>query len=331
MQTIAVLGAGAWGTALALAARRAGREVTLWARRSEFAAELAETGENRRYLPGVPLDPAIRTTASPEEAVAGAGAILLVVPAQSLRATAEGLRAVLPPDTPLVICAKGVEAASDKLMSDVLEETLPGQPLAVLSGPTFASEVARGLPAAVTLAARDPVLGARLVKALGSRAFRPYASDDVIGAQLGGAVKNVAAIACGIVAGRDLGENARAALVTRALAEITRLSEALGGRASTLMGLSGLGDLTLTCTGASSRNYSLGVALGKGTAKDTALGDSRGVAEGVHSAAAVVRLAGRHSVDMPICRAVDAVLNQGASIEATIDSLLSRPFRIETV
>lgn len=329
MRALTILGAGSWGTALAIAARRAGRDVTLWARREELAADIAATGENRRYMPGVALDPAIRATAVLEEATAEAEAVLLVVPAQHLRRAAENLTPHLRAGTPLVICAKGIEAGSARLMSQILQEVLPEQPLAVLSGPTFAEEVAQGLPAAVTLAAGEAGLAERLVEALGSRAFRPYASDDVIGAQLGGAVKNVAAIACGIVAGRALGENARAALITRALAEITPLAQAMGGRAETLIGLSGLGDLTLTCTGAASRNYTLGMALGRGEAKEAALGGSRGVAEGVYSADGVVQLADRCGVDMPICRGVDAVLNHAAPIEATIDSLLSRPFRTE--
>jgi glycerol-3-phosphate dehydrogenase (NAD(P)+) len=214
-------------------------------------------------------------------------------------------------------------------MTEVLAEVLPGRAVAVLSGPTFAAEVARGLPTAVTLAAEDAALGAVLIKALGSRTFRPYLAGDVIGAQIGGAVKNVMAIACGIVAGRALGDNARAALITRGLAEITRLGRAKGAQPETLMGLSGLGDLTLTCTSTLSRNYALGVALGEGESLETLMAGRRSIAEGVFSASATVALAKTLDVQMPISSGVDAILNQGAPIEAAIEALLARPFRAE--
>jgi glycerol-3-phosphate dehydrogenase (NAD(P)+) len=228
-----------------------------------------------------------------------------------------------------VICAKGIEDGTLSLMSEVLEAELPGQPRAVLSGPTFAVEVARGQPAAVTLAAHDSRLGERLAGAIGSRSFRPYLSDDVVGAQIGGAVKNVIAIACGIVDGRALGENARAALITRGLAEISRLAMAKGARAETLTGLSGLGDLTLTCVGSGSRNHSLGVELGRGRAIREVLAGRRSVAEGVFSARATVTLAERLNVEMPIAQAVDAVVNREAEIATTIDDLLARPLKSE--
>jgi len=228
-----------------------------------------------------------------------------------------------------VICAKGVERGSGALMSELVAEILPRTPLAVLSGPTFAAEVARGQPTAVTLAAADAAVGAQLVSALGGATFRPYLSTDVVGAQVGGAVKNVIAIACGIVTGRALGDNARAALMTRGLAEIMRLGEALGGQRETLMGLSGLGDLSLTCNGPQSRNMSLGIALGKGRTLDEALAGKRSVAEGVDSAAAIAALAGRKGVEMPIVAAVDAIVHRGADIEAAIAALLARPFKAE--
>jgi len=327
-QRIAVLGAGAWGTALAIVARRAGRDVTLWARRPEQAAEIARAGENRRYLPGAALDPAIAVTADAAR-LAAAEALLLVVPAQHLRATLAALAPQLPA-VPLVLCAKGVEQASGRLLDAVLAEVLPGRPLAVLSGPTFAAEVAAGLPTAVTLAAGDETLGEDLALALGSAAFRPYWSDDVTGALIGGAVKNVIAIACGIVAGRGLGDNARAALITRGLAEVSRLGEALGARRETLMGLSGLGDLVLTCTSGQSRNYALGRALGEGRSLAEATAASRGVAEGVATAAAVLALARPAGVELPIAAAVAAVLHRGASIERMIEGLQARPFKSET-
>ncbi|CAO3449235.1 Glycerol-3-phosphate dehydrogenase [NAD(P)+] (EC 1.1.1.94) [Azospirillum argentinense] len=326
---IGVIGGGAWGTALALAALRAGREALLWAREPAVVESVNAARENRDFLPGVTLPAALRATGDLAE-VAACDAILLVTPAQHLRSACAGLAAHLRPGTPLVICAKGIELDSHALMSEAAAAALPvGTSLAVLSGPTFAAEVARGLPTAVTLACADAALGARLVEALGSRTFRPYLSDDVVGSQIGGAVKNVLAIACGVVEGRKLGDNARAALITRGLAEITRLALALGGRPETLMGLSGLGDLTLTCSSLQSRNMSLGAALGAGRTLAEVLAERRSVAEGVYTAAAVVGLAGKKGVDMPLCAAVDAILNRGAGLDATIDGLLSRPFREE--
>jgi glycerol-3-phosphate dehydrogenase (NAD(P)+) len=232
---------------------------------------------------------------------------------------------------PVLLCAKGVEQGSLALMTEVAAEELPEAPQAVLSGPTFAAEVARGLPTAVTVAATDPDLAARFAAALGTPSFRPYASDDPVGAEIGGAVKNVLAIACGIVVGRRLGDNARAALITRGLAEIVRLAVAKGGRAETLMGLSGLGDLTLTCTAMQSRNHSLGVALGEGRALADVLAGRRSVAEGVASAASVTALAARLGVEVPIAAAVDSILHRDAAIDETIARLLARPFRRETI
>jgi glycerol-3-phosphate dehydrogenase (NAD(P)+) len=236
----------------------------------------------------------------------------------------------LPPGVPVVICAKGIEEGSGALMSEVVAATLPEAPQAVLSGPTFAAEVARGLPTAVTLATPDEALGRRLIAALGTRSFRPYLSDDLLGAEIGGAVKNVLAIACGIVMGRRLGDNARAALITRGLAELVRLALARGGRAETLMGLCGLGDLTLTCSSLQSRNHSLGVALGEGRPLAEIVAGRRSIAEGVASAAATAALARRLGVDMPIVAAVDAILHHGAAIDAVIEGLLARPFKTET-
>ncbi|HEY0834716.1 MAG TPA: NAD(P)H-dependent glycerol-3-phosphate dehydrogenase, partial [Azospirillum sp.] len=285
--------------------------------------------ENRDYLPGVPL-PAELEASSDMADLGACDAVLLVAPAQHLRGVCAGLAPHLKPGAPMVICAKGIEIATQDLMSDAVAAALPaGTPVAVLSGPTFAAEVARGLPTAVTLACADTALGARLVEALGSRTFRPYWSDDLVGAQVGGAVKNVLAIACGVVVGRRLGDNARAALITRGLAEITRLALRLGGRAETLMGLSGLGDLTLTCSSLQSRNMSLGAALGEGRTLDAILGERRSVAEGVYTARAVVALAARVGVEMPICAAVNAILNEGAGLDDTIQALLARPFREE--
>ena len=328
MKRIVVVGAGAWGTALAIAAWRAGREVTLWARDEGLAGEIAASRENRPYLPGITLPAEIEVTH--ELARLGeAEALLLACPAQALRDIAGRIGPFAEPSARLVICAKGIEQASLALMSEVLAEVLPGWPLAVLSGPTFAREVAEDRPTAVTIAAADPELARALAAALGSSRFRAYHSDDPVGAQIGGAVKNVIAIACGIVAGRGLGENARAALIARGLAEIVRLGLAKGAEARTLMGLSGLGDLTLTCTAMQSRNYSLGVALGEGGQLGELQAARRSVAEGVHSAAAAVRLAERLGVEVPICQAVDEILNRGVAIDQAIEQLLRRPLRDE--
>ena len=330
MASLGILGAGAWGTALAQAAARAGSRVVLWARDPELVVEIRRDGRNERYLPGIALDPSIETTAELAEAAASE-ALLLVAPAQHTRALATRLAPLIAETCPLVICAKGIEQQSGLLMSEVLSEALPGRPLAVLSGPTFAAEVARGLPAAITLAAKDQALAEGLIASLGSRPFRPYLSNDPIGAQIGGAVKNVIAIACGIVAGRALGDNARAALITRGLAEIVRLGLAKGGRRETLMGLSGLGDLLLTCSAMQSRNFSLGAALGEGRTLADILGERRTVAEGVYSASAINSLAAQLEIDMPIVAAVDQVINQGADIDQTIAGLLARPFKAESL
>lgn len=328
MRTIGVIGAGAWGTALAMAAARAGRRVVLQAREPEVVAAVNDRRENTLFLPGLPLDPAIHATGAFAEA-ARADAVLLVTPAQHVRAACQALRPDLRPGAPVVICAKGIELDTGCLMTEAAAAELPDATLAVLSGPTFAAEVAKGLPTAVTLACADAGLGRAVVDAIGGRTFRPYLSDDLIGAQVGGAVKNVLAIACGVVEGRKLGDNARAALITRGLAEIARLGLRLGGRAETLMGLSGLGDLTLTCSSLQSRNMSLGAQLGQGRPLADILAERTSVAEGVYTARAVVDLAGRLGVDMPICAAVDAILNRGADLETVIDALLARPFKVE--
>ena len=326
---IAVIGAGAWGPALASVAARAGRTVTLWAFEPEVAGAIARQHENTFYLPGVPLDPAIRATADLPAAVSGADALLLVAPAQHTRAIAQDLSGHLPDGMPVVICSKGIEQASGKLMTEVIAETLPRAVPAVLSGPSFAADVARGLPTAVTLACTDEAIGASLMDAIGSATFRPYLADDPVGAEIGGSVKNVLAIACGIVAGRRLGASAAAALTARGFAELSRLGVALGAKPETLAGLSGLGDLILTCGSPQSRNMSLGTALGEGRPLAAILGERRSVAEGVATAPAVVALAARHHVEMPICEAVAAVIAEQMNVDEAIGSLLARPFRRE--
>ncbi len=329
IKKIGIIGAGAWGTALGCAAARAGREVVIQAHEPEVAQSINTGHENPIFLPGVKLDPSIRATVDLSGA-ADADAVLLVAPSQFLRSVCEALRPHWRDGVPAVICSKGIEQETGALMSEVVAETLPGATLAVLSGPTFAAEVARGLPTGVTLACRDTTLDKKLADALGAPTFRTYQSDDLIGAQIGGAVKNVLAIGCVIAQGRGLGDNARATLITRGLSEISHLATAKGGKLETLMGLSGLGDLTLTCNAMQSRNFSLGVALGQGRTLKDILAERRTVAEGVFSASSVSGLARRLGVDLPICLAVERVLNHHADIDATIEGLLSRPVSLET-
>ncbi|MEH6495687.1 MAG: NAD(P)H-dependent glycerol-3-phosphate dehydrogenase [Pseudomonas marincola] len=328
MDKVNVIGAGAWGTSLAIAAARAGRDVTLWCRNDAQASAMNTASENARYLPGIPLPKNIMATAN-LEAVCKADILLNVVPAQHLRANLQTLAPFIAPTTAIVVCSKGIEKGSDKMMSEVVEETLPNQPYAILSGPNFAHEVAKGMPSATTLAAHSSELGKRLVSAIGLPTFRPYYTNDVIGAQMGGAIKNVLAIACGVVGGAQLGENARAALITRGMAEILRLGDKLGARAETLMGLSGFGDLVLTCSSSASRNYSLGFALGGGQSLKDILDSRNSVTEGVHTAAALCDLAEKHKIEMPICQSVDKILNHGASVDEVVKELLARPFRDE--
>jgi glycerol-3-phosphate dehydrogenase (NAD(P)+) len=329
MSRLAIIGGGAWGTALALAARRAGSGATIWARDPDIVAAINGRHENPVYLPGIALDPAIVATVDLAQAAAGAEAALLAVPAQFLRDVLMVLAPHLPPSLPLLLCAKGIEIVTLQTMAEVAEELCPGRPLAVLSGPSFAAEVARDLPTAVVVASRDSALVRFFMAAVGSARFRPYLSEDPVGVELGGAVKNVLAIACGIVDGRRLGDNARAALITRGLAEMTRLGITKDARAETFAGLSGLGDLVLTCGGAQSRNHALGLALGRGSSLEDALAGRRSVVEGIATAASVTALAARLRVEMPIAEAVDAVLHRGMAIDRMIAQLLSRPRRAE--
>jgi glycerol-3-phosphate dehydrogenase (NAD(P)+) len=329
VKQLAIIGAGAWGTALAIAARRAGSNPVIWARDPDVVVAINEKHENPFYLPGIVLDRAIAATGDMEAVIADADAALLAVPAQFVRGVLGTLRRNLPRGLPLLHCAKGIEAGSLALMSQIGAEVLQASPFAVLSGPSFAVEVARGLPTAVTIASADAGLARGFISALGSSYFRPYLSPDPIGAEIGGAVKNVLAIACGIVVGCGLGDNARAAIITRGLAEMVRLGLSQGANPETFRGLSGLGDLVLTCSAKQSRNHSVGLALGRGESLDAALGGRRSVVEGVATAAAITGLATRHGVEMPISEAVDAVLHHGAPIDNMTDRLLSRPYRAE--
>lgn len=323
-----VIGAGAWGTALAQVCARAGLQVTLQAREPEVVASIAASRENTLFLAGVTLEAAI-TASADMAALAACDLILAVPPAQHLRSALAALKPHLKPGVPVVLCSKGVEQGSLKLMSDVAAEVLPGAPIAVLSGPSFAGEVARGLPTAVTLACEDEALGKAIGEAIAIPAFRPYLAADVIGAEAGGAVKNVLAIACGIVEGKGLGRSAHAALITRGFAELTRLAVALGGAAETVAGLCGLGDLVLTCSSPQSRNMSVGLALGGGQTLEQALAGKVSVAEGVASAPAVRALARSLNVETPICEAVAAVLAGEVDVDSAILGLLSRPLKAE--
>ncbi|MEZ5972625.1 MAG: NAD(P)H-dependent glycerol-3-phosphate dehydrogenase [Hyphomonadaceae bacterium] len=327
--TVSVLGAGAWGTALAQVAAAAGREVLIWAREPEVVESINSTHENEVFLPGIKLNPAVRATADLPDA-ARSQLILAVPPAQHMRAVLRAVRPSLSADQPLVLCAKGIERGSLALMTDILSEEIPAVAPAALSGPGFAKDVARGLPTATTIASPDPHLAQRIVATIGLPTFRPYVADDLIGAEIGGAIKNVIAIACGVAEGRKLGDGARAALITRGFAELTRLGLAMGAKAETLSGLCGLGDLVLTCTSLTSRNTSLGAALGEGRKLKDILAERRTVAEGMESAPAVVALAARRQVEMPICEAVEAIVSERMGIDEAIHTLLSRPFKVES-
>ena len=323
---IAIMGAGAWGTALAIQAERAGQRAMLWARDPARAALIQQSRTNERLLPGIALPAGITITADAGQALAGAALILLVVPAQALRPVLESLPAL---PAPVLICAKGVEAGSLMLPLEILAATHPTAIAGVLSGPNFAHEIARGLPAAAVVASHDAGLRALGVARLGSPGFRLYGGDDPVGAEIGGAAKNVIAIAAGAVMGAGLGENARAALITRGLAEIARLALALGGRADTVAGLSGLGDLLLTATGPGSRNTSLGMALGRGESLANILAARQGVTEGVATAPALVARAASLGVEIPICAAVAELVSGKLSVQQAVAQLLSRPQRDE--
>jgi glycerol-3-phosphate dehydrogenase (NAD(P)+) len=325
-ERIAVIGAGAWGTALANASARAGRGVTLGTRDKVSAAAIAIARESPR-LPGIGLDPRVVVTTA-VEAGAAADAVLLAVPAQSLREAATLIAPVLRIGTPVVACAKGIERGTRRFMTEVIAEAAPAARPAILSGPSFAVDVARALPTAVTLALADEAEAAALAGALGSATFRPYHTTDLRGVEIGGAAKNVLAIGAGIVAGRGLGASATAALVTRGFAELVRFGRAFGARPETLTGLSGLGDLVLSCSSAQSRNFSFGVALGRGERPPLAEEGPK-LAEGAFTAAVLLEMAKAQNVEMPIATAVVAILDRRASVDEAIEALLTRPFRAE--
>lgn len=324
---LGVIGGGAWGTALAQVAAQGGRETLLWAIEDDVVAAINRIHENPIYLKGVKLDPAIRATDNFSE-LAGCDAWLVVTPAQHMRAV---LGTMPCPGMPLVLCSKGIEESSGALLHQIAAEVCTTSPIAVLSGPTFAHEVAKGLPTAVTLAAEDAALAERLRERIAQPTFRIYVSSDVAGAEIGGAVKNVLAIACGVVEGKGLGQNARAALIARGFAEMRRFGLAFGANPETLSGLSGLGDLVLTCSSTSSRNYSLGVGIGQGLPAAELLSNRKTVAEGAFTAPVLARLAREKGIDMPIVDAVDTLIAGRANVHQVLDALLSRPPKAEAI
>jgi glycerol-3-phosphate dehydrogenase (NAD(P)+) len=325
-QRIAVVGAGAWGTALANVIARVGRRVTLWARNPAITAAIVATRESPR-LPGVRIDDRVTIAALSDGEPAG-DAILVVVPAQALRAAVSALAGAVAPGTPVVACAKGIERGTGRFMTEIVAECLPAAIPAILSGPSFAGDVARGLPTAVTLAAPDEATARMLAQSIGSATFRPYHSTDVRGVEIGGAAKNVLAIAAGIVAGRKLGASAAAALTTRGFAELVRFGRTYGARAETLTGLSGLGDLILTCSSAQSRNFRLGRKLAEGSTLDEVRRAGQ-LAEGAFTASVLVDMARAQQVETPVAAAVAAVLDGTLGVDEAIEALLTRPFRAE--
>ena len=321
---IAVLGAGAWGTALAMVARRAGHRVTLIARDEANARTIREAGENARYLPGIALDPAIRVTGRAAEAVADAHCLLAAVPAQALRAALGEVAPAIRPAASVVLCAKGIEASTGSLLSEIVTGVLPGHSVAALSGPSFATDVARGLPTAVVVADRDGDQAAALAALLSTPGFRCYSTDDLTGVEIGGALKNVIALAAGAVMGAGLGASAQAALVTRGFVELRRMAASFGARPETLMGLSGLGDLMLTCSSAQSRNFAYGLALGRGDPLE-----GLKLAEGVATSGVAARLAAERGIEVPIIATVRLLLDRALTIREAVERLMSRPLRSE--
>jgi glycerol-3-phosphate dehydrogenase (NAD(P)+) len=329
MTRAAVIGGGAFGTAMACVVRRAGNDTTLWAREPEVVESVNRDGVNAAFLPGVKLEPGIRATNDLAQALAGADFVLLVVPAQYLRGVARQMQPLVAAGTPVISCAKGIERTSCALMPEVIAETMPAATVAVLSGPSFAKEIATDLPTGVTLACADRATGERLAHAIGTPRFRTYLSTDVTGAALCGAMKNVFAIACGIAQGRGLGEGARATLIARGLAEMARLGLAKGARLQTFLSLCGVGDLTMTCNAAHSRNTSLGIAIGQGQKWHDILGERKVVTEGFCSVEAAATLARKLRVDMPITLALDEILVHDAEVERVIAKLMAHPYDFE--
>lgn len=320
---VAVLGGGAWGTALAMQMRRAGHDVRLWMRDAEMAAAIRR-GENPRYLPDVAIDVGIEATTDHAEALDGAACVLAVTPAQVLRDVLAGVGGAVPPGVPLVLCAKGIEHETGLLLSQIAGDVLPDNPVAALSGPSFAADLARGLPTAVVIAAQDAELAASLAQSFSTERFRCYSTGDLVGVEIGGALKNVFAIAAGAVTGAGLGASAQAAMVTRGFVELRRIAQAFGAEPETVMGLSGLGDLLLTCSSAQSRNFAYGLALGRGESLS-----GRPLAEGVATAGIAAKIARERDIDAPIISAVAAILAGRITINEAVSALMTRPLRAE--
>lgn len=327
-KNIGVVGGGAWGTALAQSACLAGCNVSLWAREEATVNSINQTHTNSSFLKDVPLDTKLKATTNLEE-MSKQDAILIVTPAQFVRSILLDLKPYIKDNTPIIICAKGIEQSTSKLMTEVLNETLPNATPAILSGPSFAIDVAKGLPTAVTLAAENKDLGKELANSLSHKALRPYWSEDLIGVQIGGAIKNVLAIAAGIVMGQNLGASAHASIISRGFAELCRFGESYGAKQETMMGLSGLGDLVLTCSSPQSRNMSLGIELGKGNSLNDILSSRNSVSEGVYTATAVVEISKQRNIEMPISEAVNAIVTDKLTVNEAITTLLSRPLRSE--
>ena len=325
METISVIGAGAWGTAIAQALASAGKNITLWAREDEVVDSINTKHENTMFFPGVALDEKIKATSSISDA-RQSDLLIMVTPAQALRDACVSLRHEDMKDKTMLICSKGFEIGTGMLLSDVAKQELPNTRIAVMTGPTFASDIGAGLPAAMTIAAETKDIADELRNFIGTKGLRPYATDDMVGTQIGGAAKNVIAIAAGVVMGKGLGESARAALITRGVAELARLTSAMGGRKETLIDMCGMGDLILTCTSMQSRNYSFGFMLGQGKDINEILEERNAVTEGYYSSKALVTLAKNQAVDMPIAEIVYRCLHDGLSIDAAIEAMLSRPF-----
>jgi glycerol-3-phosphate dehydrogenase (NAD(P)+) len=329
MTKVGVIGAGAWGTALAQSLANSGRDIIMWAREEEVVHSINNAHENTLYLKNIRLNEMIKATTNHKD-LSDCDVILVSTPAQHIRTTVKDMQDVLV-SKPFVLCSKGIEVESGELLTDVVKEIIPKAKVGILSGPTFASEIAAGLPCAVTLAMESKTVGEEVVEAIGSRTLRTYLTNDIIGAQVGGAVKNVIAIASGVIIGRGMGESARCALVTRGLTEMARLGKALGAERATLMGMCGVGDLFLTSSSMKSRNFSLGAALGEGKTLEEILGDRIAVTEGVHTAKALKLMASNNAVDMPISRAVYEFLYEDISIDDIIEKVLDRPLRAEIV
>ncbi len=329
MSGVTVVGAGAWGTALADHLARHGRPTTLWAREADVVASITERHENVRFLRGIALDPSLTAEGDIGRAVASARTVILVPPSHALRAVARSFRRNVAPDATIVVATKGIEADTLALMTDVVAAELPGHPIVALSGPSFALEVARHQPTAIVAASADAAAATRVQQLLSSRSFRIYTQHDVIGVELGGALKNVMAVATGIVEGLGLGYNSRAALITRGLAEMTRLGVALGAEPATFAGLAGMGDLVLTCTGSLSRNRAVGMAVGGGQTLEEALAGKETVAEGVFTTRSALALAEKHRVEMPIVRTVARILFEGMPAPQAIADLMGRELRTE--